>query len=147
MSVTATIEIKIQNDKELDIEELLSILIEGGWKLFRDGKVRYLPLGDDDDFDWQENTMSQNDIFELIKQKKSHNEIIAFALYWDESDVGGDVMILSDNTISFNANINRKIIEISKGNSITDVSWYLETFVGVLKNANFQLISFSFEEY
>lgn len=50
--------------------------------------VEYLPLGDDDDFDWQKKFLSEKELKELINNKQDKYERIGLNLYYENSEEG-----------------------------------------------------------
>ena len=54
MSISASIDLKFlgYGSKQISIKKIIQLLLNFGWTLKDNGKVSYLPLGDDDNFNW-----------------------------------------------------------------------------------------------
>lgn len=130
MSTLASLRIKLAHKKANPISavSILKVLIEHGWNLVNNGKVLYLPLGDDDDFDWQEDEINESVFLNIVYQKEKANEVIGVGMTWKDTSIGGTVLICSALDISFSLTINRKRLI----NNITDVNWYLEKIIPCL---------------
>ncbi|HOQ01556.1 MAG TPA: hypothetical protein PK604_12200 [Acetivibrio clariflavus] len=64
------------------------------------GKVSFLPLGDNDDYDWQSEEIDLEQLMDIIDKKEKQNEVIGVILYWDKSSIGmqllfGELWVLS----------------------------------------------------
>lgn len=74
------------SDKLVDIIDLFK---EIGWTYYNpEHKIEYLPLGDDDDYDWQIESMSDRKLKKLLKKKQENKEIIGISLYCHYSPEG-----------------------------------------------------------
>ncbi|WP_261828717.1 hypothetical protein [Inconstantimicrobium mannanitabidum] len=146
MSVSASISVQLErrNNEKISVIQLINTFISNNWRLQDDGKISYLPLGDDDDFDWQYNEISVEELMNIVNKKEICREIIGLLMLWDTTDVGVQLLIHSELELSFSISVNRKTID--NGN-ITDVNWYLEKIITLLKKNNYIIESFSFEEY
>jgi len=124
MSALASIDVTIEKrgSESITAVEILELLTKQGWNINNNGNTLYLPLGDDDDFDWQEAVINKEELFSIIVQKEEQQEIIGIGLTWENTDIGGTLLIHSNNLLSFSLTINRKVLS----NNITDVNWYLE---------------------
>lgn len=132
------------SEKIMDIIELFSVI---GWKYFNDKKqVAYLPLGDNDDFDWQESKLSEKEVRELVHSKQIHSEMVGLNLYHTNSMAGISFLAKTTKNIILSLDINRKTID-DKRKSITDVSWYLCNVIEKLELQGCSMEHFSFEEY
>lgn len=59
---------EFKSDKILDV---IKILLNSGWTYFHDnGYADYLPLGDDDHYDWQSSLISSDEISNIIIEKQ-----------------------------------------------------------------------------
>lgn len=144
MSIEASVNIKLskRGNQSISSSQIVRSLINGGWNIKKDGKVLYLPLGDDDDFDWQEDVLSEADFLKLAQEKEQVNEIIGIGLFWNDTETGGTLLLYSDCSISFSATINRKVLM----NNITDVNWYLEKIIPCLEIASLGIEHFTFTQ-
>ena len=50
-----------------NIVEILKIFQQIGWYIYNpQGKVEYLPIGDDDEYDWQCDEISESELYDII---------------------------------------------------------------------------------
>lgn len=148
MSLDTSINIKLKKgDEIIDAITLLKDLISGGWNIINNNSISYLPIGDDGDYDWQEEDMPIDDFFKIVRTKEENNEIIGVILRWEDSEIGGSFLIYSNLEITFSICINRKRIKLSSNEEITDINWYIERLVILLKSKNYIVESFSYEEF
>ncbi|TCP64411.1 hypothetical protein [Baia soyae] len=116
---------------------LFQSLMSNGWKYHDEcGKVFYLPVGDIDDYDWQYEKMSLDQLQELVQRKMDQNEVIGISITWGDTDVGGDFLIWPDGNCSFMVNKNRKIL-IGR---VTDFSWYLAKLIPAVDSRDIRMI-------
>jgi hypothetical protein len=146
MSVSASISVQLErrSNEKISAMQLINIFILNNWRLQDNGKVSYLPLGDDDDFDWQYNEIMVEELMNIVSKKEVCGEIIGLLMLWDTTDIGVQLLIRSELELSFSISVNRKTID--NGN-ITDVNWYLEKIITLLKKNDYIVESFAFEEY
>ena len=144
MSTLASIDIKLSRKKAFPIssESIIKALILSGWNAVNNGKILYLPLGDEDDFDWQEKALNQSDIFSIIEQKERNNEIVGVGITWKDTAIGGTLLINPAFDISFSLTINRKRLF----DNVTDVNWYLERLLPCLETDLMTVEHFSFSQ-
>ena len=148
MSISASIDVKINNKTECPIINIIKSFINGGWRVKDDdNKITYLPLGDNGDFDWQHEMISMNELMDIIEKKESAAELIGISMYWKETNIGVELLSRSSVELSFSLDINRKRIQESNIMSITDANWYIERTVSILKHQGHYVESFIFEEY
>ncbi len=113
--------------------EIISTLLQAGWKVDTDGLIHFLPLGDKDAFAWT--TRSVNDVqivFDIMKKKEEAGEIIGLDLFWEDG-CGFDILFHSREKISFLLDIYRKTLE--EDPRLTDVNWYLIRIIAPLLSA------------
>ena len=144
MSTLASLDIKLSRKKAIQIstESIIKALMSNGWNILNNGNILYLPLGDQDDFDWQENALNQSDFFNIIEQKVRKNEIIGVGITWKDSVIGGTLLINPAFDISFSLTINRKRLF----SNVTDVNWYLEKLLPCLETDLMTVERFSFSQ-
>ncbi|MDS0526552.1 hypothetical protein NNC19_12745 [Clostridium sp. SHJSY1] len=149
MSISASIDVKLarNNNEKISAKKLISILISDKWRLQDNGKISYLPLGDDDDFDWQYDEISINELMDIVDKKEERREVIGLIMLWDTTEIGVNLLIHSELELSFSCSINRKKLNNLDNRSITDVNWYVEKIIPLLQKNNYIVESFSFEEY
>ena len=138
MGVSASIDIKIISKGEFNITSmyLIECLINKGWEIKdTNNKICYLPLNDDDMFDWQEDIFSDTKFTELVFQKENIQEIIGLNIFWSNSNIGISLLIYPNHEISLMLSINRVKIN-NATEDITDVSWYLEKVIPCFNTDN-----------
>lgn len=147
MSIEASMDIRLNGYKEYSIMDIINNLIEEGWGI-KDEKSRvwYLPIGDDDDFDWEHNEISAEELSLIVKRKEKLKETVGVILYWEQTNIGVSVLCDSWMKFSINLSINRKKIDEDDIRSVTDVNWYVRNIINPLKK-EYQIEKFSFEEY
>lgn len=144
MSTLASINIKLSKKKSGSISavSILKALIIHGWILMNNGKILYLPLGDEDNYDWQENELSEPEFFRIVERKEKKNEIIGVGMTWKDTSIGGTILIHSALDISFSLTTNRRRLV----NNITDVNWYLERILPCLETDSMTVEQFKFSQ-
>lgn len=126
-----------------NIVDILKIFQQIGWGVYNlQGKVEYLPVGDDD-YDWQCEDISETKLYEIISEKISKKEQIGVNLFYNNGAEG--IYFLADTTdeILLSISINRKIVKERH----TDVIWYLENIIYKFFNIGVRLLSYKLEEY
>ena len=148
MSLDISINIKLarKGDKKIDTVTLLKNLISGGWNIVNNNSISYLPIGDDGDYDWQEDEMTIDDFFNIVRIKEENSEVIGVMIRWKDSEIGGSFLIYSNLEMTFSICINRKKIKLGNNEEITDINWYIERLIILLKSKNYIVESFSYEE-
>lgn len=125
-----------------DICRIISALNSIGWKYSADGQSEYLPLHDNDSFDWKKDRLSDDELFSVISEKQQAGELCGVILYHQET--GRGVALLARNTkeIMINININRKTLQ----GDFTDLSWYIETIAVKLEETGCTVQSVRYTE-
>ncbi len=130
MSTSAHIDFKLQGLASLTTPlAIFERLIEGGWTTDDHGGVMYLPVGDSGDFDWQKAPLTLSDIHSLFIEKQNANEVVGIVLTIQPDNIGGSLVFLASQSLSFSASINRRRLALS---GCTDFSWYIERLVPFL---------------
>ena len=142
MSVSASLNITLasRDNQPLSSRKIIDSLLNSEWCLVNNNKIYYLPLGDDDDFDWQENQITKDNFFEIVKQKEDTKEIIGVGLTWANTDIGVILLIHTNYQLSFSLTVNRKKLQ---GN-ITNFNWYLEKILPCFETSFMTVENFSF---
>jgi hypothetical protein len=144
MAITSNISIHLFDP--VQALEIIAILMANGWTLNDHGKVSHLPLGDKDNYDWQiQKDLSYSELSEIIRDKESKDEPIGIIMAWQDTSIGGTVIIKKEGSISINLDINRKELILKNHFKITDFQWYLEKLLPPLEEA-FGIEAFSFEQ-
>ena len=140
MGLSASININLYIKSEVLIKEIpqlsvLNLFRESQWK-FADvqGKKIYLPLHDNESYNWNYESVSDEYLFNIFKQKAKEKEIIGVRLFWENSDLGVDLLLCSDLTMIFS---------IERGNrpinhyGITDFDWFLSRIIPIFNRVDF----------
>ena len=126
------------------IVDVLKIFQQIGWYIYNpQGKVEYLPIGDDDEYDWQSDEISESELYDIISKKIARKEQIGINLFYCNGTEGISLMAYNTSQIMLSITINRKIV---KG-KYTDMAWYLENIIYRLLNIDVRLLSYKIEEY
>ena len=127
MSQTHWIELKLVNFVEA--LEIVSILINHGWSLTDKGMTTFLPVEDQNNFQWETREMSLSELKELFEKKIKLGETIGLEINWKDSQIGGELLIKENNQILFSISKNRRTISYSPEFSFVDLNWYFLVFV------------------
>ncbi len=148
MSVSASIDIMLVNKNKIAVSPVMVIkqLINYGWTLNDNGYTTYLPLDDDDNYNWTQESIGEESLMAIISQKELKREVVGLAMTWEHTGIGGAFLARIDGSVSVNLTINRKCIELSE-NKFTDVNWYLHKLLFAFDNTEFSIETFSFEEH
>lgn len=148
MSLSASINIQIvsSQNKVISSIEIIKNLMANGWTLNDNGKTSYLPIGDDDDYNWILENIDSEKLLDIFSEKEKRNEIIGVSLTWKDTNIGGMLLIFAEGELSLNLTINKKYISNNFDLKIIDVNWYLEKLIPGLNRKSLKLISFSFEQ-
>lgn len=141
MSIESMINIKtVQTEKDINI--LLEKFHISKWNYLHENQVTFLPINDDDMYDWKIETLDRRDINSIINAKQLNNEKIGIVLYFDDTEIG--ITLLADNTaeILLSLDINR----VSIKNKETDMTWYVENLIIPLKKHGLIITSVSFDD-
>lgn len=133
---------------KIPTNNFLETLREVGWDIFSpEGEVTYLPLNDVDDYNWQFEEKSRDEVYKIIEEKEKNNETAGIVLYWKNTDTGVHLLVWPDGSISFLLNINRKCVKNGAGVFDTDLNWYRETLINGLQMKGIYVTGYSFLEY
>lgn len=126
------------------IVDVLKIFQQIGWYIYNpQGKVEYLPVGDDDEYDWQCEEISEIKLYDIISKKIARKEQIGINLFYNNGTEGISLMAYNASQIILSITINRKTV---KG-QYTDMAWYLQNIIYKFLNINVRLLSYKIEEY
>ena len=72
MSISSSIDVKLVDKYNYHNSywTIIDILQNNGWKIFDEKKVFYLPLGDNDDYDWRLEELTVDELKVIIKEKE-----------------------------------------------------------------------------
>ena len=132
MSRSGFIDFNLNTNGIVAIENILDSFAKCGWHVNIDGKIRYTPLNDNEDFNWlQTNISNYSVVLQILKEKQTKQELIAISFLFDPTVHGIDALIYPDlNKITFGLHINRRTIDTT---GITDFTWYIVRIIPVLE--------------
>lgn len=148
MSISSSIDILLWNNKnyKLSILDLIDSMLNNNWKIIKSEKICYLPLEDDDLFEWTESVLTENQLKEIVKQKEIKKEIIGIIFYWKNTDIGISMLMFQDNQITFSLDINRVVIDSVEQMNLTDVNWYIKRIIPCLNTEKFKIQNIKFSQ-
>lgn len=159
MSIEASIDLRVT---QLPLRTLVSPikilqkLLKFGWTLQHDGRMFYLPLGDDDMFDWTDEKMSVVSFMKILEEKERRNELIGVRLTWQDTKRGGNILLQNSENMSkssmydnilFSLDANRKILNDDKFLKIIDVNWYLTKLLPIFNDGDTLVEHFTYDEH
>lgn len=138
LSIGIDIKLYIKNNisnQNITQTDILKIFKKSQWK-FADaqGQQTYLPLHDDESYDWNYGNFGDKYLFDIFELKEIAKEIIGVRLFWENSDLGIDLLISPDLTMTFS---------IERGNrpvthyGITDFDWFLSRIIPLFNETDF----------
>lgn len=142
MSNSISLNIKLDSNNEVSCKNIVQLLIKEGWSIVKDDKIAFLPINDNDMFDWTSEKISMNDFVKLIDKKEELGELVAVELYWKDTDIGGHLLFYSSNDFSFGLNINTKYITTKT--KVPDFNWYFERIIPCLEQ-HYHIMQYNFE--
>ena len=132
------------SDYSESIADVLKIFQQIGWYIYNpQGKVEYLPIGDDDEYDWQCDEISESELYDIISKKIAGKEQIGINLFYYGGTEGISLIANNTSQILLSITINRKTI---KG-KYTDMAWYLQNIIYKFLDIDVRLLSYKIEEY
>lgn len=141
MSISAWLEIKsIDNIQPI---VLLNKLIQLGWIFSDNGLKTFLPLGDNDNFDWQSENVYSDYLFDIFRQKFIQNELIGVVMTWSETMIGGEFLVCSEGRLNISLSLNR----LTTIAGITDVNWYIDKIIPVFNDLHYEVELISFNQH
>lgn len=126
-----------------DIVEVLNLFQQIGWGIYNpQGMVEYLPIGDNEQYNWKCENIGEEEVHKILLEKVSRKEPVGINLFYDGGIEG--ISLLADNTeeIFLGISINRKILK----NNYTDTAWYLQNIIYKLLDNGVRLLSYKIEE-
>lgn len=146
MSKIISMNILFHDNINLNIRNLLEVLKNNGWSFIHKGKVNYLPIGDNDDYEWVNEEISANDVLDLLTIKEEKGEKNGISLYWDDSNIGVNLLVHSANEISFDLCYNLKECCTEENSNITDINWYYCKLIMCFIKANYPILEVQYSE-
>ena len=120
MAVTASIDFRVYLCT-ISLIDILSILSSYGWNFSDNGYQVYLPINDNDEWNWKSEKLNNEELFDIFHIKSKLSEPIGVAISWQETNIGGQLLLFPDGEISVLLNNNRLI----NSYGVTDFDWYL----------------------
>ena len=100
------------SDYSESIADVLKIFQQIGWYIYNpQGKVEYLPIGDDDEYDWQCDEISESELYDIISKKIAGKEQIGINLFYYGGTEGISLIANNTSQILLSITINRKTIK------------------------------------
>jgi hypothetical protein len=140
VSINAT----IASNEKASAPIIIEALVNAGWNPIVNGSINYLPINDNDLYNWTSSKFSINHLLEIIKRKEQNNETIGVELYWKETNVGVSLLIINSNELSFSIEINKKYIDESA--YLIDFNWYSKKIIPILCEL-YHINKYSFEYF
>ena len=100
-----------------------------------------MPLGKDTG-DFESNHLSDQSIFDILKQKQRLNENLSIVMTWKHSNIGFIFFGQSNLKFTLLLNVSRQITEYQ----VTDFNWYLEKVIPCLKQNDLSIIQLVCDE-
>lgn len=127
-----------------DLSEVIKVFQQIGWNVYNlQGKIEYLPIGDNDAFDWQCEAITENMLYDFVSKKAAKKELVGVNLFYQKENEGISFLADTADNIMLSLSINRRI---TKGRH-TDLVWYLEHIVYRFWDMGVRLLSYKLEEY
>ncbi len=158
MSISASIDLRIvesSSGKIVSPIKTLGLLRSNGWNVFnKNGFVFYLPIGDNEMFDWIGNKIDEVPLMQILEEKEQKGELIGIGLTWQNTEIGGEVLLWSEKemmlknihtSMSFCLTRDRKILDSHL--KMTDVNWYLTKLLPTFDQKNVCVEYFTYEEH
>lgn len=140
------INIAQQRNANLTSVNIVKCYLEAGWSLYSEkNQIIYTGVGDNDEFNFLANSISEAEYFDIVKQKEKNNEIIAFSLFCLEENYRYriDIHITPEFEIIISPDDATKRM-LNSNLNILDVNWYLCRILPPLTNKNMLVESFTF---
>ncbi|GLC81341.1 hypothetical protein [Lacrimispora brassicae] len=142
MSHSVSLNVKLNSNAIRSCKEIIILLLRFGWNIEKNSKITFLPLNDDDMFDWTSSNITFDDFIKLVEKKENAKEIVGVELYWQSTDIGGHLLMYNNSDFSFEFNINTKYVE--EMIKIPDFNWYAEKTIPCL-NQGGRMMEYKFE--
>lgn len=124
--------------------EVLKIFKQIEWDIYNpQGEVEYLPVGDDDMYNWQCEKISESKLYDIVSEKMALKERIGVNLFYDNGIEGISLLAETPKQIVLGISVNRRI---RKGR-YTDMAWYSENIIYKLLDIGVRLLSYELMEY
>ena len=146
MSIISSLVIYVTNI--CSVFELIVILNDIGWKWSnRNGKTEFVPMNDDDNFNWSCKEFSEEELSHLVNEKEKNGEVIGIRLFYQYGETGITLLAHNSAQYSFLFDCNRKTLTGKHDIGSTNVNWYMERIVWTLKKQKVEIQSIQYQEY
>lgn len=125
-----------------DIVSVIKLFNNIGWA-FTNNQIEYLPINDNDMFDWRCENLLIEEFFSIVSKKQQIGELVGVNLYYKNTDIGITFLARSTEEILLVLSINRKTID----QEFTDFSWYIIRIVSELKRNGCKIEHIVYEDY
>lgn len=146
---TFTISVAERRGTKLSAVNIINCFLEFGWSLYSaQGKIIYTAVGDSDDFEYFEKHISRSEYFHIVEQKELRDEVIAFAMFYEENCISYrmNTLIMPSHEIVISPDDETRKMLISDLN-ILDTNWYFSKILPPLLNSNILIEAFSYAQY
>lgn len=127
-----------------NIVDILKIFQQIGWTIHNSqGKVEYLPIGDNDDYDWQCKKIEEINFYDIVTNKVANNELVGVNLFFNYGDEGISLLAYDTTQVTLGISINRRLIDERH----TDMIWYLKNIIYKFRDYGVELLSYRIEEF
>ena len=90
--------------------EVLKIFKQIEWDIYNpQGEVEYLPVGDDDMYNWQCEKISESKLYDIVSEKMALKERIGVNLFYDNGIEGISLLAETPKQIVLGISVNRRI--------------------------------------
>ncbi len=139
MSNEISMEIKFSNTD--DVIEILKRFKKSGWNICDSkGRISYLPIGDNDDYNWQDIYLSDEDFYNIVRIKQQNEEVIGIILFWKDNKTGITLLFINKDSIIVSFSINQRKIDMNDSRSMTDVNWYIDHIANQVEGISYYKI-------
>lgn len=132
----ASISLNVKFVKTPCISSIINDLILDKWSIFKDENITYLPIDDNEMFNWSSEKMEYDEFMNLIANKNKEKDIIGVVLYWNKTNIG--ITLLFNNSDSKNLSIgidfDRKYID--EESKTVDFNWYFSNIMPAIMKSN-----------
>ncbi|MBP3610357.1 MAG: hypothetical protein J6J42_08495 [Lachnospiraceae bacterium] len=127
-----------------NLETILKLFQQIGWTIYNsEGQAEFLPLGDQDDYDWQRQNLPENMIYNILAKKRENQEIIGINLFYEKGTEGISLLAQDTSQITLSIGINRRLLNKRH----TDTIWYLQNIIYKLFDMGVRITSYTVEEF
>lgn len=92
----------------------------------------------------------------ILQEKEKRNELIGLVLTWQDSDMGGDLLLWPKNEMiskkihtstTLSLSMNRKLLIDDGQLKITDVNWYIVNLLKIFNQGDTLVEYYTYEEH